>query len=362
MDRLLKLKVGFNDVESFNLGLIYNSKTINFENYTDVDDKKVVETAMKFKYKDEVRNRKKLVREKLKMRKMINGELGERTADGRRMLRHLHGVAEKKREELREKYERKIEHLKMKYERNKDKEKDRLPADMIEFEGIAVMDQENFDNIERKEIEVVKYGEVELDKEEEAAMKLHPKMALPRKIREGFMNLPLDISYTKLRWQMKKDEENTNAKDDQRKDEITDEETKKKEEENEVEEARTRSVYDAETKVYDERKQRVTDLQECSRIFLPKPLEVTKEAQLEMRRELHTRISEEFRRKKCDEQGNQGRTISREELAGLRKLEKRKDAGEIVVIMTDKSSKLCIMKREDYLKLGEEHVGKDQEI
>ena len=108
MDRLLKLKVGFNDVESFNLGLIYNSKTINFENYTDVDDKKVVETAMKFKYKDEVRNRKKLVREKLKMRKMINGELGERTADGRRMLRHLHGVAEKKREELREKYERKI--------------------------------------------------------------------------------------------------------------------------------------------------------------------------------------------------------------------------------------------------------------
>ena len=65
MDRLLKIKVGFNDVESFNLGLVYNSKTINFENYTEVDDKRVVETAMRFKYKDEVRNRKKLVREKL---------------------------------------------------------------------------------------------------------------------------------------------------------------------------------------------------------------------------------------------------------------------------------------------------------
>ena len=30
--------------------------------------------------------------------------------------------------------------------------------------------------------------------------------------------------------------------------------------------------------------------------------------------------------------------------------------------MTDKSTKLCIMKREDYLKLGEDHVSKDEEI
>ena len=277
-----------------------------------MDDKKVVESAMRFKYKDEVRNRKKLVTEKLKMRKKINGELGERSNSGRRMLRHLHGVAEKKKEELREKYEKKIEHLGLKYERNKDKEKDRLPPEMIEFEGIMVLDQEKYEAIEVKEIEVVKYGDVELDKEEESAMRLHPKMALPRKIREGFMNLPLDISYTKIRWQLKKDEEKQNAKDEyMERVGVGEDDERKKEEENEVEEARTRSVYDAETKTYDERKQRVTDLQECSRIFLPKPLEVTKEAQLEMRRELHTRISEEFRKRKCDEQNHLQRRASR---------------------------------------------------
>ena len=111
MDRLLKIKVGFNDVESFNLGLVYNSKTVNYENYTELDDKKVVETAMKFKYKDEVRNRKRLVRDKLKIRKRIKDEIGDRTNAGRKLLKHLQETAGKKKEELREKYEKKSEHL-----------------------------------------------------------------------------------------------------------------------------------------------------------------------------------------------------------------------------------------------------------
>ena len=58
MDRLEKYKVGFNDVENFNLGLIYNSKTLNYDNYDEKDDKKVVEMAIKFQRKDEIRNRK----------------------------------------------------------------------------------------------------------------------------------------------------------------------------------------------------------------------------------------------------------------------------------------------------------------
>ena len=36
----------FNDVESFNLGLAYTAKTVNFENHTGMDDRKVVEAAM----------------------------------------------------------------------------------------------------------------------------------------------------------------------------------------------------------------------------------------------------------------------------------------------------------------------------
>ena len=33
-----------------------------------------------------------------------------------------------------------------------------------------------------------------------------------------------------------------------------------------------------------------------------------------------------------------------------------------MITLTDKSTKFCIMKQEDYLKLGEEHTKKDREI
>ena len=77
---------------------------------------------------------------------------------------------------------------------------------------------------------------------------------------------------------------------------------------------------------------------------------------------MHTRVSEKYREEKCDRAGRQERNITQEELRGLKKLEKRKNDGEIVIITTDKSSKMCVMRREDYLLLGEEHVSKDRVI
>ena len=180
-------------------------------------------------------------------------------------------------------------------------------------------------------------------------------MALPKKLEKGYLNLAMDIGYTKLRWQLQKEEEEGKKVAETEND-------KNREEENEIMEARTRQVFDCENRVYDERKQRVTDLKECTRIFLPKPLEVNQEAQIEMRREVHLRTSEEYREKECDEKGRQRRNLTLSEQRGLRKLEKRKNEGEIVVIMTDKSSKMCIMKRDDYEQLGEDHVGKDRVV
>ena len=268
MDRLQRYKVGYNDVENFNLGLIYNSKTLNCDNYTEKDDKGVVEIAMKFKKMDEIRNRKNLVREKLRMRKKIEKDLGKNTNQSTKLLKHLREVSETKKRELKEKYDRKISHLRKKYETDREKEMDRVPTEMEGFESLAVFDKDKFEEILVEEIEVVKYGEVELDEDEKAALRLHPKMALPRRLNEGYMNLPLDIAYTKLRWQLKKDEE-MEGEDEKNLDTNG---GKKKKEDEEVEAARTRQVYDAERRVYDERKQRVTDLQECSRSFLPKPL------------------------------------------------------------------------------------------
>ena len=46
-------------------------------------------------------------------------------------------------------------------------------------------------------------------------------------------------------------------------------------------EARTRQVFNPVEKIYDERRRRVTDLRECSRVTLPKPLPATEEAKIE---------------------------------------------------------------------------------
>ena len=344
MDSLKKYKVGFNDVEYFNLGLKYNSKTLEEDNC----DKKVVEAAMQFKKKDEVKYMKKLLREKLKMRKKMETELGRRSNKYRRLVKHLNEVAREKKSELSLKYEKKIEHLRKKFEKKKEEELDEVPEELRDFIGLAVFSNEGFEKLKTREIEIVKYGDVELDEDEKAALKLHPKMAMPRQLQEGFMNLAQDLCYTKIRWQVRKEEED--EKREKKAEEL---------EEEEIKEAKTRQIYDAQSKEYDERKRRVTDMQECSRVFLPKPLKVTQEAQLEMRREMHSRVSEEYRRKFCDERGKQENNLTKAEIRGMKKLEKRKQEEEIVIIMTDKSSKLCVMKRSDYLLLGEVHVGKD---
>ena len=349
MDSLKKYKVGFNDVEFFNLGLKFNSKTLENDSKC---DKKVVEAAMQFKRKDEVKYMKRLIREKLKMRKMMEAELGRKSNKYRRLIKHLNEIVGEKKKELNLKYEKKIEHLRKKFEMRKDEELDEVPEELKDFSGLAVFDNEKFENLKTKEIEVVKYGDIELDKDEIAAMKLHPKMAMPRQLQEGYMNLAQDLCYTKIRWQVRKEEEQED-RNEKKVEEV---------EEEEVIEARTRQVYDPQNREYDERRKRVTDMQECSRVFLPRPLKVTQEAQLEMRREMHSRVSKEYRKKFCDEKGKQENNLTKEEMRGIRKLEKRKQAGEIVIIMTDKSSKLCVMKRSDYLLLGEVHVGKDTVI
>ena len=52
----------------------------------------------------------------------------------------------------------------------------------------------------------------------------------------------------------------------------------------EEDEARCRQVFDPVEGVFDDRKRRVTDLDECNRVTLPKPLPVNEEALLELRR------------------------------------------------------------------------------
>ena len=81
-----------------------------------------------------------------------------------------------------------------------------------------------------------------------------------------------------------------------------------------------------------------------------------------MRREINTRTYEGYRKDECNKKGEVRGNLTEEEKDGLQKLQKRIKNKEIVILKTDKSSKLCVVSREEYIRMGEEHTRKDEEI
>ena len=81
-----------------------------------------------------------------------------------------------------------------------------------------------------------------------------------------------------------------------------------------------------------------------------------------MRRQIHQRIYNKFRRKNCDRRGEQKSNLTKEELEGLDNLTKRINKRELLVLKTDKSSRFAITTEEEYLKMGEAHIKNDKKI
>ena len=177
MDNLNKYQMGFNDIEQFDLGLLYNCKAIvDKDGAGGGKGRNVVRAAMEYKRHDEIKNRKNLIRRKIWMKRRAEDKLGgEKSNKYRKLIKHLNETANKTRQELRTKYEKKVEHLKRKYMDDKETELDRVPEEIEEFGGVVVFNKEKFENIKIDEIEIVKYGDVETSKDEEAVLRLHQR-------------------------------------------------------------------------------------------------------------------------------------------------------------------------------------------
>ena len=105
-DSLKKYQVGFNDVEYFNLGLQYNCKNIGKDGDSRGKGRDIVAAAMEYKKIDEIKNRKKLIRRKLWMKKKAKENLGEKSNKYRKIIKHLNETANKTRNELKIKYDK----------------------------------------------------------------------------------------------------------------------------------------------------------------------------------------------------------------------------------------------------------------
>ena len=193
MDNLISNKVGFNDVEMFNLGIEYNMKCKTLEDDDKERDTTVIEAAMKRKRKDEVKYRRKLITRRNRLRGEMMKEMGKKSNKYRRTMKHLMNMAKMTKENLKQKYDNKIEHLKNKYKDDKEKRLDMVPEEMAEFRDIAVFNKERFEKMEVQVPEIVKFGEVELNEDEEAVMRMHPKMAVMARLEQGYMELNQEI-------------------------------------------------------------------------------------------------------------------------------------------------------------------------
>ena len=134
------------------------------------------------------------------------------------------------------------------------------------------------------------------------------------------------------------------------------------EEEMEKQDAQSRQIYDPKTRTFNDAKRRATDLKECSRITLPKPLETRHEAMIETRRNMNEKTYNQYRDEECNKKGEVRGNMTEEEKDGLKSLQKRIKNKEIVILKTDKSGKLCVATREEYERMGHEHTKKDVEI
>ena len=71
---------------------------------------------------------------------------------------------------------------------------------------------------------------------------------------------------------------------------------------------------------------------------------------------------DEYKKLTCNEIGEQQTNLTRSEQMGLRKIQKRINNHEIVVLKTDKSGKLTVMNRDEYQKIGIEKCRDDKMI
>ena len=361
MTELRKKNIGFNEIEMFSMGLEYNLKSEKMKDQSNKPKQKVIAAVMEIKIRDEAQHLREMKKKKEMMRKWLERTTHPKTYQYRKMIKKLRTEAETAREMSRKKYQNKLEHLERKYgETEEELEEKEPPPGMEHLVNLSVFRKDKFDKIEVAETEVKRIGDIILSKEEESILKRTPKFAIAENLLEHTMKEDMEKAYAKLRMELRgeeEEEEELNA-------ELTEpairtEEEEEQEEKNKELEARSRQIFDPIEGTYDDRNRRATDLVECSRITLPKPLNVTREAQIEMRRELHNRVYQDYRAEFCNSKGEQQLEISEEEKRGLENLKKRIEKEEILVIKTDKSGKLSVTDRENYVKMGEPHVKDD---
>ena len=355
----MKLEIGLNEVEDYNADLNLKLKSQAFKDRGPLANRDVVRVAMRKKLMDEVRVVGECTRARDKTRREIKQKFGEKSNTTKAIFKQLRINASNIRVNLRAKYKCKLAHLKKKFA--KKVELAVKPVNLDEYNSAKVFDKKEFDGITPSEIQVSIVGNLVLSEEVKSVLRLHPKFAIREKIEDEELDFQQELGYAKLRYQLNREEEEDLGSEDEM-EEATEEEREQEKDKQEEEEARSRQFFDPEGKVFNYGKKRATDLKENARVTLPKPSNASNEAGIEMRRKTFSRVVEEFKAEECNKKMEQQPNMTKSEISGLKSLQKMIKAGEIIVMRTDKSSKLAITDLETYIEMGSKHTNKDEVI
>jgi hypothetical protein len=84
------------------------------------------------------------------------------------------------------------------------------------------------------------------------------------------------------------------------------------------------------------------------------------EALMEVIRGANETIYNNYGGEVCNKKGEVKGNLDEDEKDGLKSLQKRIRAGEVILMKTDKSGKMCICTREEYKRMGEKYTEKDE--
>ena len=378
MRELEKINLGFRDLENFNLGLISKLRSENMRSRGEEVTRKVLKSAMQIKIRDEARYMEEKIKERNLHRREIGAALKTNSRPYRNLLKELRRSAEKVKQDYGIKYDKKLHNLKENQKREEEEKANKIPEILKEFKTLSVFDKTKFEEIEIGEQEILCVSkEIKLSEEEKAVLRLHTKFSVVQVLTENDIEFEQELAYAKIRLERRREieEQQKRIEDeeppllevppegemDEKERERKMIEKEKADDKSREEDARERQIYNPIEKVFDDRRRRVTDLKECTRVTLPKPLPVVDEALIEMRRDLHSKILREHL-EKLTEKGEQISNLTEIEIRGLRSILKRIRDGELLVIKTDKSGRFCIVSVADYLQMGEVHIQQDKKI
>ena len=323
-------------------------------------EKVVIKKIMEMKYKDERRFQHELKGRKEEARKILEGSSVSRNAF-KKVISQINGEARRWKKLERSKFQSKIQHIKRLREEAKIKSLRECPPEIKEFANLRIFSKKRFDELKKENVDVSRIGDVKLDSDEISILKLPPKFAIRKKLTETDMQTEVQMGMAKVRYQHHKEDmvrkideldETENSENVVKRRKMLDAEEITELEDIEKIEAESRRVFDPINRSFNYGKKRATDLQENSKVTLPRPCDPHTESSIEMLKSSIMKSFVRYQSKYCSENGDQISNLSNAERRGFRKICKRIKNDEIFVLKTDKSGKLTVIKKEEYVRMG----------